>query len=257
MNRLLQDKVFISTRPVNMSEELAGLFSNAGATLLEMPLIKILPSRLTETERNYFIRLQEFKWLIFTSPNGIRYFFENLEEIQGDQQLPESLQIAVIGNKTEKVLNHFGYVASFKNTGSTGEDFADSFIQNIKNNSSKPNILLSLGNIAQTVIQNQLAEYTNCTRINVYQTTTPESVDEKVLQRIENNQYEMLLFTSPSGIENFIKLTNKFKPEKIRIACIGDTTSKTALENNFKPKVVAQDSTASGLFESILNYYKK
>lgn len=257
MNRFLQDKIFISTRPGNKSDELIRLFSNAGATLLEMPMIDILPSRLNESEKDYFKRLQEFQWLIFTSANGVRYFFNNLEEIQGNQQLPEPLQIAVIGSKTAKALNLFGYKASFINPHSTSEDFADTFIQIIKNNSSKPNILLSLGNIARTVIQNQLVEFANWTRINVYQTTAPKSVDKEILQRIENDQYEMILFTSPSGIENFIKLKNHSQLQKIRIACIGETTSNTAIKNNINPKVVAKNSTAFGLFESILNYYKK
>lgn len=256
MNRLLQDKIFISTRPENSSKELTELFANAGATLLEMPLIKIIPSCLNETERNCFNRLQDFQWLVFTSSNGIRYFFENLNEIHGDQKLPESLQIAVIGDKTEKTLNSFGHVASFKNHGSTGEDFADTFIQKIKSN-SKLNILLSLGNMARTVIQQKLAEFANCTRINVYQTTSTESVDEKIVQQIENDNYEMLLFTSPSGIETFIKIMNKNQAKNIRIACIGETTSNAAIKNNITPRVVAQDSTTSGLFESIVNFYKK
>lgn len=257
MNRFLQDKIFISTRPEGQSDGLAQLFSDAGATILEMPLIKIEPSCLSEEERKCFKQLHTFQWLIFTSPNGVRCFFENLQEIQGNQQLPEALQLAVIGNKTELILSKYGYKAQFINPGSTGEDFVETFIRNIKNNSTKLNILLSLGNIARTVIQDKLAEFANCTRINVYQTTTPDSVDEKILQRIENDQYEMLLFTSPSGIENFIKLTNKLQPEKIRMACIGETTSITAIKNSMIPRIVAQNSTAAGLFESILNYYKK
>ena len=66
----------------------------------------------------------------------------------------------------------------------------------------------------------------------------------------------MLIFTSPSGVKNFLKLVAKIQPEKIRMACIGETTSKTALENNIIPKVVAKNSSAAGLFESILNCYK-
>lgn len=256
MDRLLQDKVFISTRPVNKSEELAGLFTNAGATLLEMPMIKIVPSPLNDSEKSCFNKLQDFQWLIFTSPNGVRYFFENLNEIHTDQKLPGSIQIAVIGNKTKKTLNNFGYAASFINHGSTGEDFADAFIQRIRNE-SKPNILLSLGNIARTVIQDQLAEFANCTRINVYQTMAVKQVNKEILNQIKNDNYEMLLFTSPSGIENFLNISTEIQTENIRIACIGETTSKTAIDNNIKPKVVAKNSTASGLFETILSYYKR
>ena len=60
MSLFLQDKVFISTRPKGQSDELARLFSNAGATLIEMPLIKIQSARLGENEKAYFTNLQQF-----------------------------------------------------------------------------------------------------------------------------------------------------------------------------------------------------
>lgn len=256
MSLLLHNKIFISTRPEGQSGELAQLFSNAGATVVEMPLVKIQPTQLTEFEIKCFKDLHHFNWLIFTSTNGVRYFFENLIEIQGHQKLPDSLQLAVIGFKTEQVLNGFGYKASFTNPGSTGEDFAGAFIQLIKRENHKPSVLLALGNLARTVIQDQISEVALCTRINLYQTESPESLDEKVMQLILNDNYEMLIFTSPSGVKNFLKLVAKIQPEKIRMACIGETTSKTALENNIIPKVVAKNSSAAGLFESILNCYK-
>jgi uroporphyrinogen-III synthase len=77
-----------------------------------------------------------------------------------------------------------------------------------------------------------------------------------VKQLILSDQYEMLLFTSPSGIRNFLKLAGEIQPEKIRIACIGETTANAAIENNISPLAVAEKSTVTGLFDSVLNYYK-
>lgn len=256
MGAELKDKNFISTRPANGADELAGLFANAGATLLEMPLIEIFPKPLTTAEIDAISRLEDFQWLIFTSSNGVKYFFENLNRTK-TVQLPATLKIAVIGNKTETVLNDFGYQASFTNPGSTGEDFAAAFAEEIKNIKGKVNILLALGNLARTVIQDKLAEYATCTRINVYETRDKKSLDQKIVEKIENNEYEMILFSSPSGIQNFVNMTNKDLHKKIRIACIGETTAKAAIENNIVPKVVATNSSTLGLFESIVNFYKK
>jgi uroporphyrinogen-III synthase len=65
----------------------------------------------------------------------------------------------------------------------------------------------------------------------------------------------MLIFTSPSGIQNFLKLFSELKIQKIRMACIGDTTANAAREKGFHPLVVAQNSSSAGISESILNYY--
>lgn len=256
MDRLLQDKIFISTRPEGQSEELARLFSNGGATLLEYPLIKIQRAQLREEEKKCILNLNEYHWLVFTSPNGVRYFFENLQELQGNLKLPATICIAVIGNKTEKILDGFGYKPSFVNPGSTGEEFAAAFSSLLKGKNPRQKVLLALGNLARGVVQDEIAEIAECTRINLYKTIQEEMPDEKMIQLITSDKYEMLLFTSPSGIHNFVKIAGKINLKNTRIACIGETTAKAAIENNITPKVVAQNSTAAGLFESILNYYK-
>jgi uroporphyrinogen-III synthase len=69
--------------------------------------------------------------MILTSSNGVRYFFEILQEVTGNQKLPQNLQIAVIGEKTQKTLAEFGYSAAFVNPGSTAEDFVEPFARQI------------------------------------------------------------------------------------------------------------------------------
>ena len=82
MGAELKDKIFISTRPANGADELPGLFANAGATLLEMPLIEIFSKPLNDPEKQAISNLEEFQWLIFTSSNGVKYFFQNLNPCQ-------------------------------------------------------------------------------------------------------------------------------------------------------------------------------
>lgn len=252
----LKNKLFVSTRPQGQSDELNRLLAEAGAEMVEMPLIKIQPARLSEQEKQVFNRLEDFQWLVFTSTNGVRYFFENLKVAGGNKKLPGSLRIAVIGNKTEKTLNRLGYKASFVNPGIIAEDFAEAFIQNLKNEKEKPDILLALGNLARTIIQDQLSDYARCTRLNVYQTVAPETVDEKILQDVKNNRYDMLIFTSPSGIHNFMERKGDMPPGKIRAACIGEITAQAANETGINPLVVAHSASAKGIVESIIHFYK-
>jgi uroporphyrinogen-III synthase len=74
-------------------------------------------------------------------------------------------------------------------------------------------------------------------------------------EQIENVKYDMIIFTSPSGIHNFLKLFPNQKKINIRMACIGETTASAAREKGFYPLVVAQNSSSAGIVESILNYY--
>jgi uroporphyrinogen-III synthase len=254
MNNQLKNKLFISTRPKGQSSELNQLLETAGAQTIELPLIEIRPINLTTQEKTFIEKLETFNWLIFTSPNGVRSFFEILKQ-KKISVLPLTLQIAVIGKKTEKVLSSFGYSPAFVNPGNTGGDFAEAFIQKIKNDTHQPRVLLALGNLARTVIQEELSQYAEYTRLNVYETAIPNSVDEKTVQYIMDNRYEMLIFTSPSAIQNFMKLFHNIPVENIRLACIGETTASEARKMGIQPLVVAEDASTQGIVDSIIHYY--
>lgn len=251
----LQDKLFISTRPAGASGELDRLLRKAGASLLEFPLVEIKPVPLSSDEKQLFSRLEQFHWMILTSPNGVRYFFEFLQEVTGTQKLPESLQIAVIGDKTGKTLEKYGYQAAYINPGSTAEDFVEPFARHIAEEKSKPRIVLPLGNLARTVIQEHLKKLADCTRIDIYRTEMPEKTDKSIAEKIETNRYDMLIFTSPSGIQHFTALFSKLNKKNIRMACIGDITAGAAREKGFEPLAVAQNSSSTGIVKSILNHY--
>ena len=255
MSAALQNKLFISTRPKGQSDELKRLFLEEGASLLEMPLIEIQPIQPSEKEKNLLKKLDQFQWLIFTSPNGVRSFFSFLKE--EEISIPGSSQIAVIGQKTQKTVESFGYKVAFVNPGNTAEDFVPAFMQKIKKNSVKPNILLILGNLARTFIQDELSSVANCTRMDVYETVAPKDINEESLDLIRNNQYEMLIFTSPSTIQNFMKLNMNVPVAYIRCACIGDITANEAKKQGITNLVVAEDASAKGIVQSIIQSYSK
>lgn len=255
MSLRLHNKLFISTRPKDSSGELTDLLTREGATVLELPLIEVKPASISEEEKNYFDQPEQFQWIIFTSPNGVRYFFMILKQQTGSHYLPDEIQFAAIGEKTESVLQDFGYQASFVNPGSTAKDFSKPFLNHLNTGSIKPNILLPLGNLAGTTIQDYLESAANCTRITVYNTEIPMNLNRSIIQQIEEDRYDMLIFTSPSGIQNFLKASPAFREQNIRMACIGPVTCNEAINRGFNPQVTAQKSSAKGIVESILNYY--
>jgi uroporphyrinogen-III synthase len=255
MNKPLKNKVFISTRPAGSSEELSRLLEKAGAKMLELPLVVIQATQLSTRSMEFLQNLEKFNWIIFTSPNGIRYFFNALSTIFKKTEIQDSLQFAVIGSKTEQILRQYGYQASFTNPGNTGEDFAEAFIEKLKKLRSRQNILLALGNLARNVIQKKINLFANCTRIDFYNTTPPSEIDKNIVQRINDDRYEMLIFTSPSGIQNFLELAEEIEPEKIRIACIGIVTADASRKAGVQPIVVANQASAKGIVQSIINYY--
>jgi uroporphyrinogen-III synthase len=154
MGTLLENKIFISTRPSGQSAELETLLAEESATLISMPTIEIKPLPLSEKDLDQLKNLENFNWVVFTSPNGLRFFFNALFSIQNHYGLPANLKIAVVGKKTAAHLECYGTSASFINLGNTAEDFVNDFFHRVN---AGDQVLFPVGNLARNVIEDRIS----------------------------------------------------------------------------------------------------
>lgn len=255
MGKLLENKVFISTRPAGQSAELENLLSEESAILITMPTIQVRPLHLDEFAWLQLKNLESFNWIVFTSPNGLRYFFTALFELQKHYGLPTHLKIAVVGKKTAAHLECYGTSASFINLGNTAEDFVTDFFHRVN---LGERVLFPIGNLARSVIEDKISKKAICTRILFYETVMPETINHEALQLIENDQYDMIVLSSPSGCNNLLQLiSGKTDPSKLRLVCIGLTTSAEVIRNGIEPLITAGTANSQGIYSAILNYFQK
>jgi uroporphyrinogen-III synthase len=255
MGKLLENKVFISTRPPGQSAELESLLAEESAVLINMPTIDVRPLPLDEEIVGYLRNLEIFNWIVFTSPNGLRYFFSALFELQNHYSLPEHLKIAVVGKKTAAQLECYGTSASFINLGNTAEDFSADFIHRV---SIGEQVLFPIGNLARSVIEDQISKKALCTRILLYETVLPETLNESALQLVIDNQYDMIVLTSPSSCNNLLHLlAGRIDPTGLRLVCIGQTTSAEVIRNGIEPLITAGTANSQGIYSAIINYFQK
>jgi uroporphyrinogen-III synthase len=168
----------------------------------------------------------------------------------------QSLRFACIGNSTNEELKKFGFEADYINHGNTSKEFSKHLIEEVLSKNDK--VLLPLAEKANEYLPKQLADYCTANRINVYQTNSVKKIDTKLLQRIKDKEYDLIIFTSPSAIKNFIKLT-AFNPatDELKIASIGATTSQAIEKFGYTPILTASKSDFKTLTEEILEYLKE
>ncbi|MCX6230083.1 MAG: hydroxymethylbilane synthase [Bacteroidetes bacterium] len=253
--KALQDKIIISTRPVESGDTLPELLQKHGAKVFSLPMIEILPAQPTHAELELIKNLQHFDWLFFTSKNGVINFFKQLSDINGSTALPASLKIAAIGAKTTIELDYYGYAPDFVSEGNTSEDLLNEYYSKI--NPVNQHILLALGNLADNILMDRLSKENDVKRINVYQTVKPQMADEKIMQAIQHQYYDLIVFTSPSTFINFSSFYGKENLADLKAACIGVTTNKALSEKGVTPLVIAKKSTAEGLCDEIISYFNK
>jgi len=248
-----QSNLVITTQPEEQAQHVIQMLSKAGVKVFDLPMIEIKLYEPNYTISRIIRSLESFNLLMFTSKNGVRGFFHSLKALQGNFSLHGKLKIAAIGKSTAMEVERYNHKADIINTGKTSDDFLVQLKRDVINSESK--VLLVLGNLAPDKLYKSIDELCFVQRINVYETTRPKSINEATLALVKNQKADMMVFTSPSAFQNFIDITN-IKPEnqKMKIACIGQTTGNFIRSKGFNLNLVATKPEIDSFAEEIIQY---
>ncbi len=106
--RPLFGRRILVTRSREQASRLSAVLAELGAEVWERPTIAIEPTDDPQYFAAAFRRLPDYRWLVFTSPNGAEIFLNNLLADGRDVRALAGLKIAVIGPGTAEVLKKFG-----------------------------------------------------------------------------------------------------------------------------------------------------
>jgi len=248
---MLKGKIIINTRPEGSEDLIGKALKKLGASILQMPLIKIIPVNIPSRTLTDIAKNNTYQWLVFTSKNGVDYLFEQLELDISTKSLP--FKTAVFGKRTAMALEERGYNPDLVNMQNTSADLLNDLHPKLK---SDEKVLLVIGDLASDIIEKSLKPKVNIDRLDVYRTVFIQSVDAEKLQRIVEDKYDLILFIIFSGFKSFIHhIAGTFDYSELRIACLGLTTEKAILAEGLKPLVVAKPSGKAGLIEGVENYF--
>jgi uroporphyrinogen III methyltransferase/synthase len=97
--------------------------------------------------------------------------------------------------------------------------------------------------------------------VPVYKTVRPDDTDERILEEVEQGNYDLITFTSSSTAENFAALFGESRfadmADSIRAAAIGPVTAQTLRQLGVTPVVEASEHTIDGLTEAIKGYFER
>ena len=101
-SRPLFGKKIVVPRSRQQAGELTQLLEHYGAEVMEIPFINIVPKYEKTTITDVFTEIASYEWIIFTSANGVRYFFELFFKAFEDLRSIGLCRIAAVGNATAK-----------------------------------------------------------------------------------------------------------------------------------------------------------
>lgn len=248
----LTNKIIISTRPLIEDDQIKSHLTAKGAQVLDFPMIRTECVEFSENIKTIFAGLNDYEWIVFTSKNGVICFYDLLTKAGVDAGILSFKKIAVMGKATGDEVVKRGGNAHLISSGRTAEDLLVEIKREIQ---PTDKILLALGELAEDKLETGLNGSCQIERINVYKTIELEYTTNEIIDRIKDDKYDIILFTSPSGFRNFYKimLANRIA-STFRMACIGTTTEKEMQKNNCQPLIVSPKSDVESFANAIEKY---
>jgi uroporphyrinogen III methyltransferase/synthase len=217
----IRKKVFLTTGTH------AGDVGNIGE-VIHTPLIEIRPLTDYKHLTHVMEELQTFQWLIFTSRYAVLYFFQALQQHGKDSRWLAGLNIASMGNKTTAELNKYGIYPDLQPENESSEGLVELFR---RNGITKQHILIPRSNIALSVLPEGLSNINNqVTTAVIYENVIPDNVAKVDLEGID-----VIVFASPSCVENFFKVYGYPILDKQKFMVRGGETLKKLLSYPVNP----------------------
>jgi uroporphyrinogen III methyltransferase/synthase len=238
----------VVTRPRGQSAGLVSRLRDLGAQAIEFPAIAIEAASDDGPLDRAIAELGSYDWLIFTSVNGVRAFFDRLDRSALDLRQLRA-RLAAIGPATREALEQ----AHLK-VDATGEEYvAESLATALSEYPMEGRrVLLVRAAVARQFLPRALEERGALVEVvEAYRTVAAPGIDERA-RELESNPPDWITFTSSSTVENFYRVVSAEKMGKARAASIGPVTSATLRKWGVEPAVEAEVFTAEGLVAGIL-----
>lgn len=253
-------KRIVITRSRNQCFQLSLGLKSLGAEVIEFPTIEIRPVSDFAPLDGVLKELEDFSWIVFTSANGARIFFERLFLKGYDTRKIHNSRIAVIGKETGREVKKFGINPDLVSDEFTSEDTLETFMK-LKDDFQQEHILFPGSEISSGYLPRGLGKMgARVLQIPIYQNLVPEYKGEDIDAIFEKNP-DLFTFTSSSTVSHLVEILKKKEREyflyRIRGASIGPVTSEKARAYGITISVEAEKPTSSYLVESIADYFMK
>ncbi|MCG8564869.1 MAG: uroporphyrinogen-III C-methyltransferase [Desulfobacterales bacterium] len=250
-------KRIVITRARAQASSLISQLTKLGAHCLEVPTIRIQEPEDITPMRQSIENIKDYDWLLFTSVNGVKHFFDTLYDMGRDVRALGHLQFACIGPVTKERLADHGIISDILPETYRAESVVDAFAP-VDMEGKK--VLLPRAMKARTILPESLREMgAQVDEVTAYETVLADEDRETLVQLLEDKAVDAVTFTSSSTVSNFVSLIEESRRAElldgVTVASIGPITSDTARELGLNVDIEAEAYTIPGLIDALLSHY--
>lgn len=251
----LTGRRIVVTRAREQAGPLCEQLERLGAEVIALPLIRIAPAAEPSVRDDVFAEIGTYEWLVFSSANGVRYFFEAFFSKFTDIRAIGGLRIAAVGPATAAAVRQLHLAVDVMPEKHVGEALADALIEQQTMDSVK--VLVVTGDRNRDVIVQRLNDARAIVdQFPVYKTENADLASDATAEDFRKGGADAILFTSSSGVSSFVDqagLLALAKNAKQPVAgSIGPVTSDTMRKVGMPIGFEAHEATIEGLVRALV-----
>jgi len=261
--RPLFGQTVLITRPREQADDLARPLAELGAEVLLQPAIEIKPLPATDTTDRLIDLIDRFDWLVFSSSNGVRCFFERLlrKDVSPvrDIRALGKIKIAAIGPGTAEELAGFQLRADLVPDEYRAETLAASLCrprnatEGVPYSAAGKRFLLVRASRGREVLAEELSKAGGVVeQLVVYESMDVEQPDPAIAKRLAAGEIHWTTVTSSAIARSLARLYGD-SLHKTKLVSISPITSATLREFGYEPAAEAKEYTMNGVVAAISN----
>lgn len=250
-------KTVVVTRSRTQASELTDKLVELGAEALEFPTIRIVDPESFAPMDEAIRNLEVYRWVVFTSVNGVEKFFGRLREAGLDARALSHAKVAAIGPATAARCAGAGIVPDYVPAEYRAEGVLEGFCERGVGEGTR--VLIPRAAEAREVLPDTLRERGAAVDVVPAYRTVLGRGESSVLQRLSEGSVDVVTFTSSSTVRNFVELAKGMDLASamgdVLVASIGPITSDTARDLGLTVGIEAAEYTIPGLVAAICDHY--
>ena len=252
--RGLYGKTVVVTRAASQSGEFSRMLEGRGASVLECPTIELFPNNDSVELDAAIDSLEQFDWLILTSANAVKFFFELLARKGMESSLKGGCRLCVVGPKTAEMAMSHRMIPDLVPESFDGEGVVEAFRQ-VGVDGAR--ILFPRADRARDVIPSGLKMLgADVSDPVLYLNRPPETLPPEVVDALENRKVDLITFSASSTVTNLAELLGGKERlckllETVNIASIGPVTSRTCRDLGLVVDIEPEKATLVDLTDAM------
>ena len=252
--RPLHGKRVLVTRARSQASRLASGLKDLGATVVECPVIKSMPSADTNSLDTALSDLSRYQWAAFASPNGVKQTFDRMHTLGLDARTFAGCKVAAVGPATVNALGARGIVADLTPETYTAEGLVEAFrAVDVVPESA----IVFRSDIGRETLPRGLRQLgSEVTEVVAYRTVLAE-VSADIARAAFDDGIDVVTFTSSSTVKNLRHLIDgDVTPiNNSVVACMGPVTASTAESFGIRVDIIPEEQSIHGIIKAINSYF--